>query len=66
MLQKVRACKDTILLSLTPKSGLALNFSLQYHPWISHQGHKNKRNDHQIKKFLIIKQILPVSILRNV
>ena len=66
MVQKVRACKDTILLSLTPKSGLALNFSLQYHPWISHHGHKNKRNDHQIKKFLIIKQILPVSILGNV
>ena len=36
---------------------LVSNFSLQYHPWITHEGHKNWGNDHQLKK-LFIKQIL--------
>ena len=37
------------------------NFSLQHHPWIKHKGHENKVNDHQLKKLLIVKQILLVS-----
>ena len=31
---------------LAPKVTIASNFSLQYHPWITHQGCKNKGNDH--------------------
>ena len=27
---------------------LASNFSLQCHPWITHYGHKNEGNDHQL------------------
>ena len=38
---------------LTPKEWLATNFSLQYHPWITHEGHKNKGFNHQLKKPLI-------------
>ena len=49
-----------------PWEWLASNFSSQYHPWIKCRGHKNKGNDHQFKKFLIVKQILLVSIIRNV
>ena len=45
---------------------LASNFSLQYHPWMTLQGHKNKGNDHQLEKLLIAQQILLVSTLRNV
>ena len=45
---------------------LASNFSLQYHPWMTLQGHKNKGNDHQLKKLLITQQILLVSTLGNV
>ena len=26
---------------------LVSNFSLQYHPWITHYGHENEGNDHQ-------------------
>ena len=42
------------------------NFSLQYHPWITHEGDENKRNDHQLRKLLIVWQILLVSALKNV
>ena len=45
---------------------LASNFSLQYHPWMTLQGHKNKGNDHQLKKLLIAQQLLLVSTLGNV
>ena len=37
---------------------LAYNFSLQYYPYIKQLGHENKGNDHQLKKLLIVKQIL--------
>ena len=37
------------------------NFSLQYHPWIKHEGHENKANYHQVKKLLIFEQILLVN-----
>ena len=49
-----------------PKEWLASNFSLQYHPWIKHEGHKNEENDHQLNMVLIIKQILSVSTLGNI
>ena len=39
---------------------------LLYRPWTKHQGRKNNGNDHQLKKLLIVKQILLVSTLRNV
>ena len=45
---------------------LASNFLLHYHPKITHGGHRNKRNDPQLKKLLIFKQILLVSNLGNV
>ena len=48
------------------KEWVAFNFSIQYPPWVTHYGHKNKGNDHQLKEFLIVKQILPVSTLGNV
>ena len=35
-------------------------------PWITHQGHENEGNDHQLKELLIVKQIFLVSALRNV
>ena len=41
-------------------------FSLQYHPYIKHEGHKNQGNDHQVKKLLIITLILLFSTLENV
>ena len=40
-----------------------LHFFLKYHPWITHEGHKDKGNDHKLKKLLIVKQILLVSTL---
>ena len=39
----------------------ASNFSLQYHPRIKHKGLENKGTDHQLKKPLIVTQILLVS-----
>ena len=30
------------------------NFSLQYHPEITHQGHENKENDQELKMLLIV------------
>ena len=32
-----------------PLEWLTFNFSLQYHPWITHEGQENKGNDHQLK-----------------
>ena len=50
-----------------PPEWLASNFSLQYHTWIKHKGHENKLNDHQLKKLLIVRQILKIfSALRSV
>ena len=48
------------------KEWVASSFSIQYPPWVTHYGHENKGNDHQLKEFLIVKQILLVSTLRNV
>ena len=44
-----------------PQEWRASYFSLQYHRWIKHEGHKNKRNDHQRKMLLIVRQILLIS-----
>ena len=55
-----------INLTLVPNEVLASNFSLQYPHWITHLGHKNKGNDHQLNKLLIVEQILLVSALGNV
>ena len=48
------------------KEWVASNFSIQYPPWVTHYGHENRGNNHQLKEFLIAKQILPVSTLGNV
>ena len=45
---------------------LASNFSLQYHPQITHKGHKKKGNDQQRSKVLIVEQILLFSPLGNI
>ena len=37
---------------------------MQYLFWIIHEGLKNEGNDHQLKKLLIVNQILLVSTLR--
>ena len=39
---------------------------LPHHPWIKLYDEKNKGNDHQLKKFLIVKQILLISTLENI
>ena len=40
---------------------LTSNFSLQYHPWVTHKRHEKKGNDHQQKKLLTFIPILLVS-----
>ena len=50
---------DTLLFQpFNPLWWLASEFSLQYHSWIKHLGHENRGDDHQLKKVLIMKQIL--------
>ena len=41
-------------------------FSLPYHQGINIQGYKNEGNDHQLKMFLIVKQIRLLSTMGNV
>ena len=48
-----------------PWEWLVSNFSLQYHHWIAHEGHENKAHDQQLKKLLIVRQILLDSALGN-
>ena len=43
---------------------LASKFSSQYHWWIKHYGYENEGNDHQLRKFLIVKWILFVNTLK--
>ena len=54
-----------VALPFDPLEWPTSNFSSQPHPWITYEGHKNKRNDHQLKKLLIVKQILLVDTLRK-
>ena len=49
-----------------PRERLVSNFSLQEHAWIKYKGKEKKGNDHQFKKLLILKQILPVDTIGNV
>ena len=44
----------------------ASNFSFQFHSWIDHEGLKSKGNDHQLKKLLIVKEILLYSSSGNI
>ena len=55
-----------MVLTLWPLRWPTFTFSLYYHPWIKHEGQENKGRDHQLKKRLIIKQILLVSTLGNI
>ena len=43
-------------LPCNPKEWLVSNYPLQYHLLIKHLGHTDKRDDHQLKKVLIIKK----------
>ena len=52
-------------LTVWPLQWLACNFTPLYHPWIINYGHKNKGNEYQLKKLLIVEQILLVSTLSN-
>ena len=49
-------------LTLHPYEWLAFNFPEQYHLWVKHEGLDNKENDRQLKKSLIVKQILLASV----
>ena len=49
-----------------PWEWLASIFSLQYPPRNRLKGHESKGNDHQLKMFQIVTQILLVSLIRNV
>ena len=53
-------------LTLQPWEWQASNFSQHYNPYITHEGHENKGNDHQLNILLIDKQILFVSTLEIV
>ena len=58
--QKIISILLLTLRHFTLQEWLASNFSLQYRPWIKHEGHENKGNDHQLKKLLIVRQNLLV------
>ena len=49
-----------------PLEWLASSFSLQKHHGIKHEGQEKTGNDHELKKLLILKQILLASTLQNV
>ena len=51
---------------LIPQADWRLTSTLQYHPWITREGHKITRNDHYLKKLLIVKQILLVNTIGNI
>ena len=48
-----------------PQEWPAPNFSLPYYGWIKYEGQENKGADHQLKKPLIVGQILHVGIVEN-
>ena len=48
-----------------PYGGPASNFSLQYHPWMTDLGHKNKENGSPTKEVLDFEQIFLVSCIGN-
>ena len=52
-----------ILLTLWPPKVISMNFSLQYHARITHEGYENNKKDRQLMKLLIVKQIPLVSTL---
>ena len=54
------------ILTFKPLQVTNIQFSLQYFSWITHQDQENIRNDHQLKRLLIVKQILLVNTLGNI
>ena len=60
--------KEPITTEMNPLPGSDYNLNSPYNitPLITHQGHENKGNDHQLKKLLIVKQILLTSTIGNV
>ena len=44
---------------------MSIYVSLQNHPQIKHNSHKNKGNDQQLKKLMIITQFLLMKCLEN-
>ena len=60
--------KEPIATQMNPLPGSDYNLNSPYNitPLITRQGHENKGNDHQLKKLLIVEQVLLVSNLGNV
>ena len=60
--------KELMATQMNPLPGSDYNLNSPYNitPLITHQGHENKGNDHQLKKLLIVKQILLVSTIGNI
>ena len=60
--------KELMATEMNPLPGSDYNLISPYNitPLITHQGHENKGNDHQLKKLLIGKQILLTSTIENV
>ena len=58
--------KKSLIMSEKSLRPLTSYSDQQCHPWIIHSGHKKKGNDHQLKKLLIVKQVLLASTLENV
>ena len=44
----------------------SIYLSIYLYIYLPHSGRKKKGNDHQLKKFLIVKQVLLASTLENV
>ena len=55
-----------LLHPFNPLGWLASIFSSQRHRWIKNSSYENKRNDHHLKKIMIMRQILLVSTIGNV
>ena len=60
--------KELMATEMNPLPGSDYNLISPYNitPLITHQGHENKGNDHQLKKLLIGKQILLTNTIGNV
>ena len=59
--------KPPLINPLAPKSDQHLT-SPYYndHSWVKHESHENRTDDHQLEQLLTVKQILLVSLFRNV
>ena len=54
-----------LLETFNPKEWREFDFFFLYHCWIKYQSHENKGDDLQVKKLLIVGQIIIVSFVEN-